>query len=43
MDCRAYCTASAYPIKALYEHFKQVSTNVTLYRDVIHFVVPGEA
>ncbi len=42
MDCRAYCTASAYHIKALYERFKQVGANVTLYRDVIHFVVPGE-
>lgn len=42
MDCRAYCTASAYPIKALYERFKQVGASVTLYRDVIHFTVPGE-
>lgn len=42
MDCRAYCTASAYHIKALYERFKQVGAVVTLYRDVIHFVVPGE-
>lgn len=42
MDCRAYCTASAYQIKALYERFKQVGANATLYRDVIHFVVPGE-
>lgn len=43
MDCRAYCTASAYHIKPLYERFKQVGATVTLYRDVIHFVVPGEA
>jgi uncharacterized Rmd1/YagE family protein len=42
MDCRAYCTASAYHIKALYERFKQVGATATLYRDVIHFVVPGE-
>ena len=42
MDCRAYCTASAYHIKALYEHFRQVGSTVSLYRDVIHFVVPGE-
>ncbi len=42
MDCRAYCTASAYQIKSLYERFKQVGSNVTLYRDVIHFAVPGE-
>jgi uncharacterized Rmd1/YagE family protein len=43
MDCRAYCTASSYHIKALYERFKQVGAAVTLYRDVIHFVVPGAA
>ncbi len=42
MECRAYCTASAYLIKALFEYFKQVGANVTLYRDVIHFNVPGE-
>ena len=42
MDCRAYCTASAYQIKTLYEHFKQVGANVALYRDVVHFVIPGE-
>ena len=43
MECRAYCTASAYHIKALYERFKQAGAPATLYRDVIHFVVPGEA
>lgn len=43
MDCRAYCTASAYHIKPLYERFKQVGAAATLYRDVIHFVVPGES
>jgi uncharacterized Rmd1/YagE family protein len=42
MDCRAYCTASSYHIKALYERFKQVGANVTLYRDTIHFSAPGE-
>lgn len=42
MECRAYCTASAYHIKALYERFKQVGASVTLYRDVIHFSVPQE-
>lgn len=43
MDCRAYCTAAAYQIKSLYERFKQVGATVTLYRDVIHLVVPGES
>jgi uncharacterized Rmd1/YagE family protein len=42
MDCRAYCTASAYHIKPLFERFKQMGATVTLYRDVIHFAVPGE-
>lgn len=42
MDCRAYCTASAYQIKALYERFKQVGAITTLYRDVIHLVVPNK-
>lgn len=42
MDCRAYCTASAYHIRTLYEQFKHVGASVTLYRDVIHFAVPGE-
>jgi uncharacterized Rmd1/YagE family protein len=42
MDCRAYCTASAYHIKKLYERFKQSGAIATLYRDVIHFVVPHE-
>lgn len=43
MDCRAYCTASSYHIKTLYERLKHVGANVTLYRDVVHFNVPGEA
>lgn len=42
MDCRAYCTASSYHIKTLYERFKQVGAEVSLYRDVIHFVIPGD-
>lgn len=42
MDCLAFCTASAYPIKALYEYFKKANTNVSLYRDVIHFRVSSE-
>jgi uncharacterized Rmd1/YagE family protein len=42
MECRAYCTASSYHIKALFERFKQVGANTTLYRDVIHFSVSGE-
>jgi uncharacterized Rmd1/YagE family protein len=42
MDCRAYCTASAYQIKALFENFKQIGAKVTLYRDVVHFAIPGE-
>lgn len=43
MDCLAYCTASAYQIKALHDRFKQVGATVNLYRDVIHLVVPGES
>ena len=43
MDCRAYCTATAYQIKALYDYFKHDGATATLYRDVIHFVVPHEA
>lgn len=42
MDCRAYCAASSYNIKPLYDRFKQVGANATLYRDVIHFVIPGD-
>ncbi|WP_068467488.1 RMD1 family protein [Candidatus Protochlamydia phocaeensis] len=41
MDCRAYCTASSYQIKSLYESLK--SQGASLYRDVIHFPVPGES
>lgn len=42
MDCRAYCTATSYHIKQLYERFKQLGSPVTLYRDVIHFAIPGD-
>lgn len=42
MECRAFCTASSYHIKALYDHFKQCGATVNLYRDVIHFLVPNE-
>lgn len=38
MDCRAYCTASSYLIKRLYDHFKQMGAHVNLYRDVIHYL-----
>lgn len=41
MDCLAYCTASAYRIKPLYEHLKQIGASVTLYRDVIHLSAPS--
>lgn len=41
MDCRAYCTASSYSIKALYEKFK--SKGASLYRDAVHLSTsPGE-
>lgn len=39
MDCRAYCTASSYHIKTLYEELKKQGASVTLYRDVVHEVV----
>lgn len=41
MECRAYCTASAYHIKPLLEALKP--RGATLYRDVIHLPVRGEA
>lgn len=43
MDCRAYCSASAYQIKSLYESLRQRGAIVHLYRDVIHCVVPEES
>ncbi len=42
MDCRAFCTASAYPIKALFEYFKKANTHVALYRDVIHYRISND-
>lgn len=41
MECRAYCTASAYSIKSLYDHLKKRGAQVTLYRDVIHRTTSG--
>lgn len=38
MECRAYCTATSYKIKALYEKIK-IPLKATLYRDVIHIQV----
>lgn len=38
MDCRAYCTATSYQIKSLYDNLKSHS-RPTLYRDVIHVPV----
>ncbi len=40
MECRAFCTASLYDLKALYEHLR--SQGAHLYRDVLHQHVPGE-
>jgi uncharacterized Rmd1/YagE family protein len=42
MICRAFCTASSYSIKSLYDYFKRLGAEATQYRDVIHFKVPGE-
>lgn len=39
MNCLAYCTATAYQIKVLYDRLK--SPNTTLYRDVVHISIPG--
>lgn len=39
MDCRAYCTATSYQIKPLFEVLKG-SARATLYRDVIHVSLP---
>lgn len=38
MNCLAYCTATSYLIKPLCDRLKP---NSTLYRDAIHFSVPG--
>lgn len=39
MDCRAYCTATSYRIKQIYEYFRQ-RYKAALYRDVVHIEVP---
>lgn len=39
MDCRAYCTASGYHIKPLFESLK-THVNANLYRDVIQMTIP---
>lgn len=38
MECRAYCTASSYKIKALYEKVK-APLKATLFREVVHIQV----
>lgn len=38
MDCRAYCTATSYQIKSLYDALRPLKS--TLYRDVVHLSVP---
>ncbi len=38
MDCRAYCTATSYQLKILYDNLKG-SFKPTLFRDVIHIPV----
>lgn len=42
MDCRAYCTATSYQIKALYEKLKE-QFKPTLYRDVVHISVKANS
>lgn len=39
MECRAYCTASAYQLKNLYDYFQQREEVATFYREVLHLVV----
>lgn len=39
MDCLAYCTASSYQIKPLFESLKH--QGATLYPDVVHLPIPG--
>lgn len=41
MDCRAYCTASAYKMKPLFEELRQ-HYKATNYRDVIHIEVKND-
>ena len=35
MDCRAYCTASSYRLKQMFEHFRTRYKTI-IYRDVLH-------
>ena len=39
MDCRAYCTASAYQIKSLFEIYRN-GYKANHYRDVLHLEIP---
>ncbi|NGX42700.1 MAG: hypothetical protein K940chlam7_00984, partial [Chlamydiae bacterium] len=41
MDCSAYCTASSYKIKSLYQSLKG-RYKTTLYRDVVYIEVPSK-
>lgn len=41
MECNAFCTASSYQIKNLFEHLKAHHIT-TLYRDVIHVQIASE-
>lgn len=41
MDCRAYCTASSYRIKQIFEHLRG-RYKATSYRDAIHVEIPSE-
>ena len=41
MDCCAFCTASSYNIKPLFDALKKKYTSV-LYRDVVHIEIPME-
>lgn len=41
MDCSAFCTASTYAIKSLYEVMR-ITYKTTLYRDVVHVVMERE-
>lgn len=42
MDCRAYCTATAYQIKPFFEKLREQHYKPTLYRDVVHITVPSK-
>lgn len=40
MDCLAFCTATSYQLKPLYDAFRPIF-KTTLYRDVLHVEVPS--